>query len=39
MVYILDIKNSVNKALLYQSIKKVPRPNIYNLQIFYILWD
>lgn len=32
-------KDSVGKALLCQSIKKAPEPNIHNFRIFCLLWD
>ena len=32
-------KDSVGKALLCQSIKKAPRPNMHNFLILRILWD
>lgn len=32
-------KNSVGKALLCQSVKKAPRPNMHNFRVLRILWD
>ena len=32
-------KNNVAKALLCQSVKKAPGPNMHNFRILYVLWD
>lgn len=37
--HLLITKNSVGKALLCQSVKTAPLPNIHNFRILRILWD